>query len=110
MRLDRGTLVVLAVLTVLQVAVYYDYYAVALSVLFGIGIGLWLRRWIASVVALASFLIAFAIAAGTGWTEGVRVWEAFFGSALSFLGGLIGGGIFDLLRMDREASGVAAAE
>src|SRR5690606_8028015 len=59
LRLDRRVLVVLAVLTVLQVVVYYDHFAVALSLLFGLGIGLWLRHWSAAVLALASFVIAF---------------------------------------------------
>jgi len=110
LRLDRRVLVVLAVLTVLQVVVYYDHFAVALSLLFGLGIGLWLRHWSAAVLALASFVIAFAIAAGTGWTEDVRGWELLFGIGLSFLGGLIGGGIFDLLRMDREGGGEMVTE
>lgn len=102
MRTDRRFLAVLGLLTLLQVLVYYDHFAVALAFLFGLGLGLWLRSWTAALHALASFAVAFAIAAGTGWTEGARVWEALIGGALALLGGLIGGGIFDLLR--RESS------
>ena len=100
MRTDRRFLAVLGLLTLLQVLVYYDHFAVALAFLFGLGLGLWLRSWTAALYALASFAVAFVIAAATGWTEGVRGWEAVFGAALALLGGLIGGGIFDLLRLE----------
>ena len=102
MRTDRCFLALLGALTLLQVLVYYDHFAIALAFLFGLGLGLWLRRWTAALYALASFVVAFAIAVAVGWTEGARVWEALLGGALAFLGGLIGGGIFDLLR--RESS------
>ena len=102
MRTDRRFLAVLGLLTLIQVLVYYDHFAVALAFLFGLGLGLWLQSWTAAVYALASFAVAFVIAVAIGWTEGARVWEALFGGALAFLGGLIGGGIFDLMR--RESS------
>jgi len=98
MRTDRRFLAVLGLVTLLQVLVYYDRFAVALAFLFGLGLGLWLRSWTAALYALASFAVAFAIAVGTGWTEDARMWEALFGSVLAVLGGLIGGGIFDLIR------------
>lgn len=102
MRTDRRFLAVLGLLTLIQVLVYYDHFAVALAFLFGLGLGLWLQSWTAAVYALASFAVAFAIAVAIGWTEDARVWEAFFGSVLAVLGGLIGGGIFNLIR--RETS------
>ncbi|HEX7119351.1 MAG TPA: hypothetical protein VF212_11210 [Longimicrobiales bacterium] len=104
---NSRTLAVLGLVTVVQALVFYDHFAVALALLFGLGIGLWMRRWTAALYALASFAVAFVLAAGTGWTDDVRVWEAIFGAAFAFLGGLIGGGIFDLLR--REGAGAEAA-
>jgi hypothetical protein len=59
--------VAVLVLAVVQAVLFYDHFAVALTFLFGLGLGLWLRSWTAAVPALISFLIAFALAAGTGW-------------------------------------------
>jgi hypothetical protein len=101
--LKRVSVAVL-VLAVVQAVLFYDHFAVALTVVFGIGLGLWLRSWVAAVPALISFLLAFALAAGTGWLHDARLlWEPLLGGLLALLGGLIGGGMFDVLRRDREA-------
>ncbi len=101
MAVDRRFLVVLALVTAAQALVFYDHFAVALTFLFGLGLGLWRRRWTAALYALATFVVAFTISVGIGWTEDARGWEALFGAALALFGGLIGGGIFDLLRRER---------
>jgi hypothetical protein len=102
-RLRSMALVVVA-LGVLQAATFYDHFAVALTVLFGLGLGLWLRTWQAAVPAVLAFFIAYLLAIGTGWLHDARpLWEPLLGAMLAALGGLIGGGIFDVLRRDREA-------
>jgi hypothetical protein len=98
----RMGLVVL-VLGLIQAALFYDHFAVALTLLFGLGFGLWLRSWRAAAPALASFLVAYLLAVGTGWLHDARpLWEPLLGGMLAVLGGLIGGGIFDVLRRDFE--------
>lgn len=93
-----------------QALVFYDHFAVALTLLFAFAIGLWLRSWTAAAPAVAAFLIGYALAAGTGWLHDARaLWEPLFGVALAFLGGLIGGGIFDVLRRDVDARAPAPA-
>ncbi|HEX6938582.1 MAG TPA: hypothetical protein VF158_04170 [Longimicrobiales bacterium] len=101
MNRDRHLFAVLGLVTVVQALAFYDHAAVALALLFAIGIGLWLRRWTAALYALGSFAVAMLLSAGVGWTRGVRVWDPLLGAALAFLGGLIGGGIFDVLRRER---------
>lgn len=96
-------LVVTALLTLVQAIVFYEHEAASLTLLVGLGLGLWLRHWSAGVWALASFAVAFVIAAGTGWMEQPRVADAVLGAALAFLGGAIGGGILQLLRRERAA-------
>jgi hypothetical protein len=100
-----GRLAIVAVgLGVVQAALFYDHFAVALTVLFGLGLGLWLRSWVAAGPALVSFLVGYALAAGTGWLHDARpVWEPLLGAMLAVLGGLTAGGMFDLLRGDGEA-------
>lgn len=109
MQTDRPFFTTLALMTVLQALVFYDHFAVALTLLFGLGLGVWLRHWSAALWALGSFVVAFAVAALTGWTKDARIWELLFGAALAFLGGLIGGGIFDLLRHERADEGARRA-
>jgi hypothetical protein len=92
------------VLGVVQAALFYDHFAVALTLLFGLGLGLWLRTWQAALPALASFIVAYLLAVGTGWLHDARpVWEPLLGGMLAALGGLVGGGIFDVLRRDVDA-------
>jgi hypothetical protein len=107
--LRRLAVMVLA-LGVVQAALFYDHFAVALTVVFGLGLGLWLRSWTAAVPALASFAIAYLLAVGTGWLHDARpLWEPLLGGLLALLGGAIGGGIFDLLRRDVDARAPAPA-
>ena len=102
--IDRRTLGLVAALIIAQALAFHDHFAVALTVLFGIGLGLWLRHWTAALWALAIFVLAFALATFTGWMDGARpVADALLGGALAFLGGLIGGGIFQVLREERPA-------
>jgi hypothetical protein len=106
--LKRMGVVVLA-LGLAQAVVFYDHFAVALTFLFGLALGLWLRSWTAAIPAVASFLIGLALAWATGWLHDARpLWEPLLGVMLAGLGGAIGGGIFDLLRRDVEASAPAA--
>lgn len=101
--------VVVVVLGVVQAVLFYDHFAVALTLLFGLGLGLWLRSWTAAIPAVASFLVAYLLAAGTGWLHDARpLWEPLLGGMLAGLGGAIGGGIFDVLRRDVAASAPAA--
>jgi hypothetical protein len=102
--------VVALALGLVQAALFYDHFAVALTVVFGLGLGLWLRSWTAAVPAVASFALAYLLAVGTGWLHDARpLWEPLLGGLLALLGGLIGGGIFDLLRRDADARGAAPA-
>jgi hypothetical protein len=104
----RAALVALA-LAPIQALLFYDHFAVALTLLFGFGLGFWLRTWKAAAPALASFLLAYVIAVGTGWLHDARpLWEPLLGAVLAALGGAIGGGIFDVLRRDVEARAPAA--
>jgi hypothetical protein len=107
---DRSILKALAVITVGQVIVFYDHFAVALVVLFAVGLGLWMQRWTAGIYALASFVVAFAIAVITGWLHDARVWELFLGAAMAVLSGAIAGGIFQLIRAERPAEAERAGE
>lgn len=99
-----------AMLTGIQALLFYDYFAVALTVMVGLGIGIWLRHWTAGFWSLASFLTAFYVAAFSGWLGEFReVADPLLGGVLAFLGGLIGGGVFDLVRGETatgEAPGV----
>jgi hypothetical protein len=96
--------VVVVGLGVVQAALFYDHFAVALTVVFGLGLGLWLRSWTAAAPAVASFVVAYLLAVGTGWLHDARpLWEPLLGGMLALLGGAIGGGIFDLLRRDVDA-------
>lgn len=96
--------VVVLVLGVVQAILFYDHFAVALTLLFGLGLGLWLRSWTAAIPAVASFIIAYLLAVGTGWLHDARpLWEPLLGGLLALLGGAIGGGIFDVLRRDVAA-------
>jgi|SRR5690554_2351200 len=97
MEIDGRRLAILAAITLVQAVLFYDETAVSLTFLFGIGIGIWLRSWSAVGWALGSFLIAFALAAVTGWLEPLRIWELIFGAGLALLGALIGAGIFLLV-------------
>lgn len=107
--LTRTGLVVL-VLGVVQAVLFYDHFAVALTLLVGLSLGLWLRSWTAAVPALVSFFIAYLLAVGTGWLHDARpLWEPLLGGVLALLGGLIGGGIFDVLRRDAGARAPAPA-
>lgn len=99
----RPGLVVLVGLTIVQALVFYSEGAVSLTFLAGLGLGLWTRHWSAAGWALLTFVIAFLIAAGTGWLEPVRIWDLILGAALAVLGGLIGGGIFQVVRRDMAA-------
>lgn len=100
---SRLGLVVL-VLGLVQAATFYDHFAVALTFLFGLGLGLWLRTWKAAAPALAAFVVAYLLAVATGWLHDARpLWEPLLGGMLAALGGLIGGGIFDVLRRDFES-------
>jgi len=104
----RRLLLVLGVMVLAQVIVFYDHFAVSLTFLFGIGLGVWLRHWSAGIYAAAAFLPAFGLAILIGWLHDARLWELPFGLALAFTGGAIGGGIFQLLRM--ESGWARAAE
>jgi hypothetical protein len=96
--------VVVLVLGVVQAGLFYDHFAVALTVVIGLGLGLWLRSWAAAIPALLAFGIGYVIAVWTGWLHDARpFWEPFLGGVLALLGGGIGGGLFDLLRRDTEA-------
>jgi hypothetical protein len=100
---------VVAALALVQAAVFYDHFAVALTFLFGLGLGLWLRSWTAGLWALAAFVPAYLIAVATGWLHDARpISEPLLGGALAVAGGLIGGGIFELLRRDAGARAPAA--
>jgi hypothetical protein len=100
---------VIALLALVQAAVFYDHFAVALTFLFGLGLGLWLRSWTAGAWALAAFVPAYALALATGWLHDARpIAEPLLGAALAIAGGVIGGGIFDLLRRDAGARAPAA--
>jgi hypothetical protein len=106
--LRRMGLVVL-VMGLVQAALFYDHFAVALTVVFGLGLGLWLRSWTAAIPAVASFFIAYVLAVGTGWLHDARpLWEPLLGAILAALGGVTGGGLFDLLRRDVDARAPAA--
>jgi hypothetical protein len=97
-------------LALVQAFLFYDHFAVALTFLFGLGLGLWLRTWKAAAPALASFIVAFLLAVLTGWLHDARpVWEPLLGGMLAAMGGLVGGGIFDVLRRDFETQAPAPA-
>lgn len=107
--LKRLGVLVLA-LGIVQAALFHDHFAVALTVLFALGLGLALRSWTAAIPAVASFAVAYLLAVGTGWLHDARpLWEPLLGGLLALLGGAIGGGIFDLLRRDSEARAPAPA-
>jgi hypothetical protein len=107
--LRRMGVVVLAV-GVVQAVTFYDHFAVALALVFGLALGLWLRSWTAAAPAVAAFLIAYVLATATGWLHDARaLWEPLLGGLLALLGGLIGGGIFDVLRRDLDARAPAPA-
>jgi hypothetical protein len=107
--LKRLAVVVLA-LALVQAALFYDHFAVALTTVFGLALGLWLRSWTAAVPAVLSFGVAYLLAVGTGWLHDARpLWEPLLGGLLALLGGAIGGGIFDLLRRDAGARAPAPA-
>jgi ABC-type Mn2+/Zn2+ transport system permease subunit len=96
--------VVVLILGLVQAVLFYDHFAVALTLVFGLGLGLWLRTWKAGLPALAAFVVAYLLAIGTGWLHDARpVWEPLLGGMLAVLGGAIGGGIFDVLRRDVDA-------
>jgi ABC-type Mn2+/Zn2+ transport system permease subunit len=96
--------VVALILGLVQAALFYDHFAVALTLVFGLGLGLWLRTWKAALPALAAFVVAYLLAVGTGWLHDARpLWEPLLGGMLAVLGGAIGGGIFDVLRRDVDA-------
>jgi hypothetical protein len=102
--------VVVLVVGVVQAVTFYDHFAVALTLVFGLAVGLWLRTWTAAAPAVAAFLIAYVLAAATGWLHDARpLWEPLLGGLLALLGGLIGGGIFDVLRRDLDARAPAPA-
>jgi|GEM_PF-4082225 len=94
---------VLAGLIIVQTLIYNGAGPVALAFLVGLGLGIWIREWRAAIWALATFAIAFTIAAVSGWLDPVRIWDLILGAALAILGGLIGGGIFQVVRYDLEA-------
>jgi ABC-type Mn2+/Zn2+ transport system permease subunit len=105
----RIGLVALA-LGLIQAPLFYDHFAVALTLLFGLGLGLWLRSWKAAIPAVAAFAVAYLLAVGTGWLHDARpLWEPLLGGLLALLGGAVGGGIFDVLRRDVEAQAPAPA-
>lgn len=109
-RVERRTLSVAAVLVIVQGLLFYDHFAVALTLLFGMGIGVWLRHWTAAFWALAVFFASFILAVATGWLHDARPFaEPLLGGALAVLGGLIGGGIFQLLREDQPLRGSRAS-
>lgn len=100
--MDRRRVAILGALVLAQTLLFYDHFAVALTVLFGLGIGVWLRHWSAAIWALVTFLMAFLLAVATGWLHDARPFaEPLLGSLLAILGGLIGGGVFQLLREER---------
>jgi hypothetical protein len=108
-RSEAGRIGIIAlVLGVVQAVLFYDHFAVALTLLFGLGLGLWLRTWEAAVPALAAFLVGYLLAVGTGWLHDARpLWEPLLGGMLAVLGGVVGGGIFDVLRRDVDATAPA---
>lgn len=96
--------IAVVVLGLVQALVFYDHFAVALTFLFGLAFGLWLRTWLAAGPAVASFIIGLVLALVTGWLHDARLlWEPLLGLILAASGGIIGGGIFDVLRRDKEA-------
>lgn len=98
-------------LGLVQAVLFYDHFAVALTLLFGLGLGLWLRTWKAALPAVAAFVVAYVLAVATGWLHDARpLWEPLLGGALAGLGGVIGGGIFDVLRRDVDARALAPAQ
>lgn len=105
--MDGRILKVLAIVTIAQILVFYDHFAVALTFVFAVALGLWMQRWAAGVYALASFVIAFVIAVAVGWLHDARPWELFLGGALALLGGAIAGGVFQLIRGERAVEAPA---
>lgn len=101
----RPSVAVLIGLTLVQAVVFSNPGAVSLTFLAGLGLGVWARRWNAALWTLLTFVIAFILAAGTGWLDPVRYWDLLFGAALAVLGGLIGGGIFQIVRQDMASGG-----
>ncbi len=96
--------VVVLVLGVVQALLFYDHFAVAITTIFALALGLWLRSWAAAIPAVAAFFVAYLLAVSTGWLHDARpLWEPLLGALLALLGGLIGGGIFDVLRRDVDA-------
>ncbi len=103
---ERGAVGAVIVLGILQAIVFYNHFAVALTFLFALAIGFWIMRWTASIAALIAFLIGWVLAAVTNWMERGRVADLLLGAALAFLGGLIAGGIFDVLRAETVPDGM----
>ena len=101
MRIERSILVPVGAVTVVQALLFFDYHELSLTVLAGIGLGIWLRNWTAGLWAAASFLVAFLLAAGTGWLSAFRLVDPVLGLGLALLSGLITGGIFDVVRAER---------
>lgn len=100
--IDGRRLGVFGVLVLAQAVLFYNHFAVALTVLFGMAIGVWLRHWSAAIWALLAFLLAFLLAVATGWLHDARPFaEPILGGLLAVLGGLIGGGIFQVLASER---------
>ena len=95
---------ILAALVTVQAILFYDHSAVSLTLLIALGIGVRMRDWKAGFTALAVFALSFALAVVTGWLDDARPADALLGAALSFLGGLTGGGLFTLLRAERPSA------
>jgi hypothetical protein len=107
--IDRRLLGILGAIVILQTLLFYEHLAVSLTLLFSLGIGLWLRHWTAALWAVLAFLVAYLLAVITGWLHDARpIADALIGIGLAFLGGLIGGGIFQVLREERPIEETAS--
>jgi hypothetical protein len=104
LRFDRATFLMLGALVALQAVLFYDHFAVALTLLVGLGLGIWLRHWAAGLLTAAAFGPAFILAYLTGWLHDGRLADFILGGALALLGGAIGGGLFQLIALDRRQS------
>lgn len=102
----RPGVAVLIGLIIIQALVFTNPGAVSLTFLAGLGLGIWTRHWSAAAWTLGTFIIAFILAAVTGWLDPVRIWDLVLGAALVVLGGLIGGGIFQIVSHDAAAHDV----